>query len=156
MMSDFYSKEIEETTKYFYSNLNEKDKRHCAALLTLQLPHGGREYISSLLNIDTRTIYEGKVELENKKIVVNGIRKEGGGRKNIYEEYPNLDAAFLSVLKESTAGDPMNSKIIWTDLTKKEIIRLLNCKEIDVSKVIVSQLLKKHGYVKRKIQKKRK
>ena len=155
-MSNFYSKEIEEITKYFYSHLNEKDRRHCAALLTLQLPFGGREYISSLLNIDTRTIHEGKVELENAKIVVGGIRKEGGGRKNIYAEYSNLDAVFLSILKESTAGDPMNENIIWTDLTKNEIIQLLHSKEINVSKEIVSQLLKKHGYVKRKIQKKRK
>ncbi len=66
-MSDFYSKKIEEVTKYFYN-------RHCAALLTMHLPHGGRKYISSLLKIDTRTINEGKLELGNKNVVVEGIR----------------------------------------------------------------------------------
>ena len=139
----------------FYENLNERDKRHFASLSAMQLPHGGKEYISTILKIDTRTIYQGKVELLEKDIFIGKIRKPGGGRKTIYEKYPDINNIFLKVLKENNAGDPMNKKIIWTDLTKKEIIKLMESENIKVSKKIISDLLKKHGYVKRKIQKKR-
>jgi hypothetical protein len=150
-----YDSQTEGAMKTFYNNLNERDKRHFAALSTMQLPHGGKEYISSLLGIGTRTIYEGKIEFLNNKIERDGIRKPGGGRKPIRNTYPKLDQVFLSVLKEHTAGDPMNENIIWTDLTRLEIVELLKNNGINVSKVVVADLLKKHGYVKRKIQKKR-
>ncbi len=155
-VKNHYSKNIENAMKTFYNNLNERDKRHFSALSAMQLPHGGKEYVSSLLEIDTRTIYEGKTELQNNRVVTDGIRKAGGGRKPIRDTYPTLDKIFLKILKEHTAGDPMNKKIIWTDLTRLEIVDFLQKEGINVSKVVVAQLLEKHGYVKRKIQKKRK
>lgn len=151
----FYGKEIEKAMKNFYNNLNERDKRHFSAISTMQLPYGGKKYISSILDIDTRTIYEGKIEIENQKVVSDSIRKSGAGRKPITEKYPHLDKDFLQVLKEHTAGDPMNVKIIWTDLTNLEIVKLMESNGVKISKKLVAKLLKKHGYVKRKIQKKR-
>ena len=57
-------------------------------------------------------------------------------------------------MKEHTAGDPMDEKVKWTDLTNTEIAALLAEKGFKVSRNIVAQLLKKHGYVKRKALKK--
>jgi hypothetical protein len=151
----FYSEETEAAMINFYNNLNERDRRHFSAISTMQLPYGGKKYISSVFNIDTRTIYEGKSEIENGKVVTDGIRKKGGGRKPLLELEPNIDAIFIKVLKDHTAGDPMNENIIYTDLTIKEIIIKIKSEKIKVSKKYVSKLLKKHGYVKRKIQKKR-
>jgi hypothetical protein len=155
-VNKFYDEHVEMAMKTFYDNLNERDKRHYAAVATMQLPHGGKNYISSLLEIDTRTIYEGRVELEKNDIATEGIRRPGAGRKSIRDTYPNIDKIFLDILKNHTAGDPMNKKIIWTDLSKVEIVGLLEKEGITVSKVVVAQLLDKHGYVKRKIQKKKK
>ena len=98
-MKAHYSEDIEAAMKTFYSNLNERDKRHFSALSAMQLPHGGKEYVSSLLKIDTRTIYEGKIELQKNDIVTSGIRKSGGGRKPIRMTYPLLDKVFLTILK---------------------------------------------------------
>lgn len=151
----FYNEEVEAAMVSFYNNLNEKDRRHFSAISSMQLPYGGKGYISSILGIDKRTIFEGKTEIENDKVVTEGIRKKGAGRKSIEEMVPSIDNVFLKVLKNHTAGDPMNSKIIYTDLTRKEIIIKMKENKIKVSKNIVSNLLKKHGYVKRKIQKKR-
>ena len=82
------------------------------------------------------------------------IRKKGGGRKSILATRIGIDEAFLEVLKFQTAGDPMNELIKWTNLAHKEIaIRLKNA-GFCVSLPLVGQLLKKHGYVKRKAQKK--
>lgn len=152
----FYSNEVEAAMMVFYSNLNERDRRHFSAISTLQLPHGGKKYISSIFNIDMRTIYEGKTEIENDEVETNGIRKKGGGRKPLEKIVPDIDKVFIKVLKDHTAGDPMNKKIIYTDLTKKEISLKMESAGIKVSKKFISKLLKKHGYVKRKILKKKK
>jgi len=156
MEGKFYSEEIESAMISFYTNLNERDRRHFSSISTMQLPYGGKKYISSILKIDTRTIYEGKIEIENDKVVTNGIRKKGAGRKSLETIKPNVNKVFLSVLKDHTAGDPMNKKIVYTDLTRREIVLKMKESKITVSKKFVSKLLKKHGYVKRKIQKKRK
>ena len=66
-----------------------------------------------------------------------------------------IDEAFLEVLKFPTAGDPMNELIKWTNLTYKEIAVGLKNAGFCVSFPLVGQLLKKHGYVKRKAQKNR-
>jgi hypothetical protein len=153
---NFYNKETEATMIAFYNNLNERDRRHFSAVSAMQLPHGGKKYISSILSIDTRTIYEGSVELKGNQIVIEGIRKKGAGRKPIEVLYPNINSVFLEVLKNHTAGDPMNKKIIYTDLTNKEINAKMKLENIEVSKRVISKLLKKNGYVKRKIQKKEK
>ena len=71
-----------------------------------------------------------------------------------HEKYPNLDEIFLAVVTEHTAGDPMDSKIKWIKLTRKQICDELQKKGITVSKNVVKRLLSLHGYVKRKIQRK--
>lgn len=40
------------------------------------------------------------------------------------EKYPDIHEAFLLLLKEHTAGDPMDEKVKWTDLTNTEIAEL--------------------------------
>jgi len=62
---------------------------------------------------------------------------------------------FWMLLKDHTAGDPMDAKVIWTDLTPQEIAALLEKDhQVKVSKNVVKKLLKKHGYHRRKAQKK--
>lgn len=155
-VENFYNKDVESAMVDFYKSLNEKDRRHFSAISTMQLPYGGKKYISNVLNIDTRTIYEGKIEIENNNIVEEGIRRKGAGRKPIEEVVPDIDKVFLKILKDHTAGDPMNTKIIYTDLTKNEIVFKMKSNGITISGKLAGKLLKKHGYVKRKIQKKEK
>ncbi len=80
-------------------------------------------------------------------------RKKGGGRKGHEETIEDIDSTFIGVLRDHTAGDPMNKEVIWTDLTKKEIGEQLAELGIMVSKTVVSKLLKKHGYKRRKAKK---
>lgn len=61
---------------------------------------------------------------------------------------------FIHLLKEHTAGDPMDEKVKWTNLSCSDIASLLAKKGFKVSRNIVRKLLKKHGYVKRKALKK--
>jgi len=59
------------------------------------------------------------------------------------------------VLRDHTAGDPMRAEVKWTDLTRRQISRGLAERGTPAGKRVVKQLLKRHGYVKRKAQKSR-
>ncbi len=84
----------------------------------------------------------------------NRNRKSGGSRQLVLEKHPDMDEVFLQLLKEHTAGDPMDEKIKWTNLSCASIGTLLANEGFKVSRNIVRKLLKKHGYVKRKALKK--
>ena len=58
----------------------------------------------------------------------------------------------MQVISEHIAGDPMNEKIKWVKLTRYEISMSMKSKRAPASRNIVRRLLKKHGFVKRKIQ----
>lgn len=150
-----YCVDIEETMKKVYDSFNEKDRRRYAAVEAKKLGFGGVTYISAILKCDTKTILKGLKELKEKSFekVVN-IRKKGSGRKSCLEKIDNLNEVFLDVIKNNTAGSPMDENINWTNLTQKEISEKMKEKNVDISVTVVKQLLKKHGFVKRKAQKK--
>jgi hypothetical protein len=61
---------------------------------------------------------------------------------------------FLKVLRDHTAGDPMRAEVKWTNLSRRQIARQLKAMGTPASRNIVSRLLRKHGYRRRKAQKK--
>jgi hypothetical protein len=80
---------------------------------------------------------------------------QGVGSKRYDEIYPDIHQKFLDVLKDYTAGDPMQEDVLWTDLTLKEIGHRLTVEyDIRVSVTVIRQLLHKHNYRRRKAQKK--
>lgn len=79
-----------------------------------------------------------------------GIRRGGGGRKSAFETIENLDATFLRVLAQHTAGSPMDETLKWTNLTRQQIADLLKQEGIEVSVTVVDQLFLKHHFRKRK------
>jgi hypothetical protein len=83
----------------------------------------------------------------------NRIRKLGGGKKKIIDTVENIDEVFFEILKDYRAGSPMDKEIKWTNLSFKEISKAFELKDMNISPPVVKQLLKKHGFVKRKMQK---
>jgi Rhodopirellula transposase DDE domain len=59
------------------------------------------------------------------------------------------------VIAEHIAGDPMNVDIRWVKLSRSEISTKMASFDIRVSRKIIKRLLKKHKFVKRKMQRKR-
>ncbi len=156
----------------FYQSLNEKDRRRFAGFEALQFGHGGRNYIAGVLGCSRNTVSKGALEVsglprkqveecireKSKKGTKKKryrIRKKGGGRKPYYiKKGQELDEKFLEVLREHTAGDPMDEKVRWTNLTHNEIVEALRIDHnLGVSRTVVRKLLKKHGYRRRKAQK---
>lgn len=154
-----YRPEIERVMKKYYATLSEKDQRRYAAVEALKLGQGGQVYIARILGCSERTVHNGLAELAElpeEPEYDAAIRKSGGGRKRYDEQHLDIDAQFLNVLKDHTAGDPMDEKVIWTDLTPPEIAKKLEQDhQVKVSKSVVNKLLKKHNYRRRKAQKKK-
>ena len=151
-----YTVEVEATMKKFYDSLNERDRRRYAGIEALKLGRGGCTYITRVLGCSRRTVSKGAREVSglSGKEVYDRIRNPGGGRKSYREQWPKIDEKFLQVLRDHTAGDPMDETIRWTDLSLKEIRTALREEHgIHVSVWVVRQLLKEHGYRRRKAQK---
>jgi hypothetical protein len=154
MLRTKYSEEIEKQMKAFYNTLNEKDRRRYAAIEAMKLGHGGQNYISSVLGCHFQTVMAGINEMTNGiEKPDNRIRKPGGGKKKIIDTVENIDEVFFEILKDYMAGSPMDKEIKWTNLSLKEISKAFEAKEMNISPHVVKQLLKKHGFVKRKMQK---
>ncbi len=62
-----YTPSVESDMKNFYNSLNEKDRRHYAALEAKKLCYGGISYIADLLGCDRTTVQSGLEELEKKR-----------------------------------------------------------------------------------------
>ena len=153
-----YDPEMEATMKRLYDSLNEKDRRRYAGIEALKLGPGGRRYIAGVLGCSRRTLSKGAREVSglSTRDVAARIRQPGGGRKDYQTQWPGIDEPFLDVLFDHTAGDPMDETVRWTNLSLEEIVTALwEDHDIQVSKNVVRQLLKKHGYRRRKAQKKR-
>jgi hypothetical protein len=149
-----YSHEIEEAMKKFYETLSEKDRRRYAAIEALKLGHGGQKYICEVLDCDAGTVKRGSKELHNDpELPRERSRKTGGGGKKIIEKIENIDEVFLEILRDDTAGSPMDETIKWTNLGYKAISKAFEERGYKVSEHVVKQLLNKHKYVKRKMQK---
>jgi hypothetical protein len=149
-----YPSEIEQQMQRLYSSLNEKDRRRYAGIESVKLGWGGMSYISHLFDCDYYTLRLGVEELKDaSSMEMSGIRREGGGRKSALESIEGLDAAFLRVLLQHTAGSPMDESVKWTNLTRHEIAELLKAEGVNVSVTVVDKLLIRHHYRKRKAQK---
>lgn len=146
-----YDEEIRTQMQKLYDSLNEKDKRRYAAVEALKLGYGGKKYICDLLGCNLRTLNQGISDLNNEDAIrLRRIRKKGGGRKPVLKEKPEINGTFLQVIHENTAGSPMNENVKWTNLTRPEIADLLAGKGYKVSVPVVTQLLKKNNFRRRK------
>ena len=67
---------------------------------------------------------------------------------------PAIEANFQEVLEDHTAGDPMRLGVKWTNLSRRQIAKRMGELGTRVSRDVVSQLLRKHRYRRRKAQKK--
>lgn len=69
--------------------------------------------------------------------------------------FPDLDAAFLEIVRPYTGGDPMKAGALWTNLSLRRLAAELTQRGFPVSVPVVVQLLHKHRLGRRKALKKR-
>lgn len=149
-----YAGDIERQMQRFYASLSEKDKRRYAAIEALKLGHGGKKYICDVLGCHLNTLKQGLDDLENDEaLALQRIRQPGGGRQAVLEQQPDIDETFLRVIREHTAGSPMDETVKWTNLSRPQIATLLEQEGCQVSIPVVKQLLQKHHFRPRKAYK---
>lgn len=153
-----YSETTQAMMKQFFNTLSEKEQRRYAAVEAHKLGHGGIRYMAGLLGCSRTTIYEGLREFGQGRTEEDyepRQRRRGGGRKAYSERMPGIDEAFLRVVENHTAGDPMDEGVKWTNLSQAEIQRQLGEQhQLVVSETVVRKLLHKHGFRRRQAQKK--
>ena len=152
-----YFRFIEEEIRKFYNLLDEKNQRLFAAVEAIKIGHGGIFYIAKIVGCTRKTVARGIRELLAATVddqLDHRIRQVGGGCKPYDVIHKDINEQFLDVLKNYTAGDPMNENIKWTNLTPKEIAEKLEADHgVCVSEIVIRQLLRKHHYRRRKAQK---
>jgi hypothetical protein len=114
--------EIEKRMRDFYNSLSEKNRRRHAAVEATKSGHGGITYICHVLQCDEGTVVRGMKEvkkpLSDKE---KNIRKAGGGRKSVLSATDGPDDAFSEVLRNHTAGSPMDDTIKQTNSSRGKI-----------------------------------
>jgi hypothetical protein len=68
---------------------------------------------------------------------------------------PAIEENFFKILQDHTAGDPMRPEVKWTNLSRGQIAKRITELGTPVSRHVVSQLLRKHRYRRRKALKKK-
>lgn len=127
------------------ADLNERSRRHWAASEAMVLGRGGISAVSKATGIAISTIRIGLHELKNPdKIVSKRIRKEGGGRKKIIDNNPNIITVLESVVEPTAKGDP-ESPLKWTSKSTRKIAKELS-KSFKISHAKVAGLLHEAGY----------
>jgi hypothetical protein len=69
------------------------------------------------------------------------VPKKRGGRKRLIDTEPQLQTNFHKVLEDHTAGDPMKSEALWTNLSVSAIADRMAELGTPVDRTIVEQLL---------------
>jgi hypothetical protein len=90
--------------------LDEKTTRLYVANLALSIGRGGKSLVSRSLGISRIRIDNGIKELSGQKPLSSSDKKrrEGGGRKPILVQHPDLKEQIESIISPHTRGDPMN------------------------------------------------
>ena len=127
--------------------LDERTRRLWASAEAIVLGHGGITATSRATGISRRAITEGCKELQEAKPtpMPSAVRRPGGGRKRIEDNYPDIKDRLESLVEPLTRGDP-ESPLRWTCKSVRVLANALKKMGIQISHVAVAGLLKDMGY----------
>lgn len=129
-----------------FSELNEAQRRRCAAQRALELKWGGVSHICKLTGMSHHTVKKGIQELTSKKAIpTDRLRKKGGGRKKLIDKNPQIKKEIKEILDETTAGDPM-TPLKWVNKSTYSIANQLGSKQTKISEDTICRILKQEGY----------
>lgn len=77
------SEESGKMISFFFNTLDERQRRLFAGLESARLGHGGDAQMARALQLDPATVARGRHELLSGEIILDRVRKPGGGRKRI-------------------------------------------------------------------------
>ena len=126
--------------------LNERQRRLWAASEAMSLGHGGITAVANATGMSRTTITRGINELQNgKRLAENRVRREGGGRKKITQQQPDLLPSLDALVEPTAKGDPM-SPLRWTTKSTNRLCEALREQGFEVSPRQVCRLLHELEY----------
>jgi hypothetical protein len=132
-----------------FGTLNEFQARLFAADKALDMGRGGISRLSALTGLSRTTITKAAEELgRGGKLAKPGdgrTRRAGGGRKKVEAVDPEVREWLEKILKETTAGDPMNL-LRWTSKSTRTMAEELTRRGHPVTWVTVARCLDDMGY----------
>lgn len=142
------SEQIKQKYNIIASSLDERTRRLWCAAEAKVIGHGGIAIVSKATGIARSTISLGKKEIESVQISArskNGIRKIGGGRKNLESKDDGLLEALNALVEPETRGDP-ESPLRWTTKSTRNLAAELMRSGFSISHDKVRTLLADIGY----------
>jgi transposase len=125
--------------------LNEKQRRLLMAAEAKMLGWGGISKVAKATGVSRVTIHKALAEVEGKEIIAEGIRKPGGGRKDITEYHSDILEKLEALVDPVTRGDP-RSPLRWTCKSTRQLSQELKRKGYSISNVTVADLLHRLDY----------
>jgi hypothetical protein len=151
-----YPPDVAKHMQNCFTSLSEKDRRRYAAVEVVKLGHGGITYISQLFGCSPELIEHGLQDLQLLPHDPAGdrIRRPGGGKKKTEEKQPEVLQHVQQTIWERTAGDPMRTDVLWTDLTPRDIALSLEQEwGQSIGTRVVRRMLDDLGFARRQIAK---
>ena len=134
--------------QYFASiwpHLDEHARRLVAANKAVELGYGGVSRVSHACGLSRVTVTKGVEELLATPLPPGRIRREGGGRRALTLNDPDLAPALDRLVEPTARGDP-ESPLRWTCKSARTLAADLTVRRHPVSHTKVTQLLKQDGY----------
>lgn len=138
---------MEEHIKTMLPLLNEKQRRLFLGSISKEYGYGGVKKVCEVSGCSAHTVIKGKKELSN-GVDENDVRvrKSGGGRKKLEEEYPELPKWIEEIVSEETYGNPKNP-LLWTTKSHRNIQdAILSQHEVYISFRSIGTQLHNLGY----------
>lgn len=136
--------ELRRKWKTLMPHLNEKQRRLLAAAEARVLGYGGISLVARASGLSRMTIHKGMEELDA-PTVTDRVRKAGGGRKRVEEQYPSVMRALEKLVAPTTRGEP-DSPLRWTCKSTRELADALGRQGIAITAPVVGRLLRGLGY----------
>ncbi len=138
--------QIQKRYKIIDAHLSEKNKRIWAASEAAAVGNGGVSIVYEATGISRVTIGKGKKEIEDGMVSEGSrIRKKGGGRKCLQDNYPEIIKELDIMIDPFKRGDP-ESPLRWTCKSTYNLAEALQNKGYNVSQKSVYSLIQKMGY----------
>lgn len=126
--------------------LNERARRHWAAVEAMSLGRGGIAAVAKATGMSDRTIRNGIQEIRAGESLPEGRqRRTGAGRRRVEANDARLLPALESLVEPATRGDPQ-SPLKWTCKSTRQLSKELKKRGHTVSHATVGTLLKAAGY----------
>lgn len=136
-------KEISKKWEIISPFLDERSRRLWVGMEAQNIGRGGVTLLAKATGMTRKTIAKGVKEILKPK--EEKLRKDGGGRKNKKEEYPELIEQLEILIAPHTKGDPMRP-LRWSSKSTYKLAEELQSKGCIVSAKTVGRLLKEQDY----------